>query len=139
MGEEKCIDLKIQASTSTKEFTVNKVTLENPGTYPHDGTAATDAFAYPHDEINFPASGTLTRTSFENRAQPTKDFQYCFTPEPGEECVYTTCFQGEFVDSSSGKTGVNCYRIEVHNSVLKFGGAGWGVAGRTVPPRCPTC
>ena len=43
--------------------------------------------------------------------------------------MYTTCFVGEQLDTNTQvKTGVkspvNCYRIEVHNSVLKFGGAG---------------
>jgi hypothetical protein len=53
-----------------------------------DGTAGS-SFAYPHDEINFPASGVLTPAATLGTTQPTKSAQYCFTPEPGEECVYT--------------------------------------------------
>lgn len=134
MGEQKCIDLKVQKDAGEKDVGVFKVTMEAPGTYPHDGTAGTASFAYPHDEINFPASGVLSHAAKADPAQTTRDAQYCFTPEPGEECVYTTCFQGEVVEpftsdppvtsGSAVKTGVRCYRIEVHNSVLKFGGAG---------------
>ena len=61
MGEKVCIDLKIQGSNNGKDIGVYAVTMEKPGTYPHDGTAATASFAYPHDEINFPASGVLTQ------------------------------------------------------------------------------
>lgn len=128
MGEQVCIDLRVQSSTSSKSLNVFKVTTENPGTYPNDGTAATAVFAYPHDEINFPASGVLSSTVV-NTSTPIANAQYCFTPEPGEECVYTTCFEGRLVEQTNGaptgvKTDVRCYRIEVHNSVLKFNGAG---------------
>ena len=67
MGEQVCIDLKIQGSNNGKDIGVYKVTMENPGTYPHDGTSATASFAYPHDEINFPASGVLTQEDILRR------------------------------------------------------------------------
>jgi len=35
------------------------VTVESPGVFPYNGTSSTTAFAYPHDEINFPASGAM--------------------------------------------------------------------------------
>jgi len=56
--------------------------------------------------------------------------QFCFSPEVGEECVYTVCFEGQVYNLATGeptgeKTGApRCYRIEVHNSVLDFKGAG---------------
>ena len=128
MGEEVCITMNIRSSTSSKGLEVHAVTTEKPGTYPHDGTAGTSVFAYPHDEINFPSSGVLTQDATNPSSQPTRSAKYCFSPEPGEECVYTTCFEGELIESSGAKTGiktsVNCYRIEVHNSALKFGGMG---------------
>jgi len=130
MGEQVCIDLKIKGPQD-QDLDVVKATVEKPGVYPYAaGNAAAAVFAYPHDEINFPASGALTaKVDFSSASYRTVDRQYCFTPEPGEECVYTVCFEGQLIANSGVPTGVvtataSCHRIEVHNSVLKLGGAG---------------
>ena len=79
MGEQVCIDLKIQGSNNGKDIRVNKVTMEKPGTYPHDGTAATASFAYPHDEINFPASGVLTQEDILRQGEHTHTHTHTHT------------------------------------------------------------
>jgi hypothetical protein len=70
------------------------------------------------------------------------DRQYCFTPEVGEECVYTVCFEGAlFTPLTDGSTGAatgvttaaQCYRIEVHNSALSFGGTGHKAGNEFLP------
>ena len=98
-------------------LSIDKVELESPGVYP---TGA--AFQYPYDEINFPASGSLKSVPGHADTDPFKR-QFCFTPQHGEECVYTVCFKGSDTESSSDATSVRCYKIEVYNSVLEFTGS----------------
>lgn len=118
-GQETCIPLCVKKSTNTSydgNLAIEKVTVESPGVYP---TGA--VFDYPYDEINFPASGVLKTVAGYSDTDPFKR-DYCFTPQHGEECVYTTCFKGADGDSSSSATSVRCYKIEVYNSALEFTG-----------------
>lgn len=89
-GQETCIPLCVKKSPNTTyngNLGIDKVTTESPGVYP---TGA--VFNYPYDEINFPSSGVLKPVTGYADTDPFKR-QYCFTPQHGEECVYTTCFK----------------------------------------------
>ena len=98
--------------TTGATLDVSMVTLEKAGVYP--------SFAYPHDEINFPASGAFSVVSAAGEDPYTKKF--CFTPQEKEECSYTMCFEG--ADTAAGdKTDVRCYKMDVYNSALEFAGA----------------
>ncbi|QDZ20586.1 hypothetical protein HOP50_04g31060 [Chloropicon primus] len=119
-GQETCIPLCVKKSGNLSydgNLGIEKVTLESPGVYP---TGA--VFQYPYDEINFPASGVLKTVAGHADTDPFKR-NFCFTPQHGEECVYTACFKGKDNDSSSSATSVRCYKIEVYNQALEFTGA----------------
>mmetsp|Transcript_17603 Transcript_17603/g.35999 ORF Transcript_17603/g.35999 Transcript_17603/m.35999 type:complete len:534 (+) Transcript_17603:245-1846(+) len=118
-GQETCIPLCVNKSPNTTyngQLSIDKVEQESPGVYP---TGA--AFAFPHDEVNFPASGSLKPVANYADVDPFKR-NYCFTPQHGEECAYTVCFKGTDAEQSSSATDVRCYKIEVYNQVLDFDG-----------------
>jgi hypothetical protein len=94
-------------------------------------TNPTAPFAPPYDQINFPQQGALDPPNkFPYQDPFTRKFR--FTPKEGQECVFTVCFEGVDVSTSPGTSDnpeevtadKRCFKIEVHNSLLRFNGLG---------------
>eukprot|EP00854_Cymbomonas_tetramitiformis_P010663 gene10663-12611_t len=123
LGEEVCMNLCVKKMDSSivgatpYPVMVREVTVEVSGEYPYDGQADSP-FMYPFDEISFPPSGTyvIGENPDDNPSDPFEE-QYCFSPQEGEECVYTACFEGYYL---TDVTTARCYKIAVYNKVLYF-------------------
>lgn len=94
-------------------------------------TNPTTPFAPPYDSINFPEGAALDPpNAFPFQDPFTRRFR--FTPREGQECVFTVCFEGYDASTSPGTpdnpeeftVDKRCYKIEVHNSLLRFNGLG---------------
>lgn len=130
LGEETCIPLAVSVST-TEASSVDVVAVTSGGAgFPYNASDdATSAFAYPFDEINFPASGALAAEAASDDTASTLSTRrdWCFTPQPGEECSFTVCFEGVGSDINGNplsSTDALCMKVEVSNHALELGGDG---------------
>eukprot|EP00873_Tetraselmis_striata_P017927 jgi/Tetstr1/438191/TSEL_026791.t1 len=106
LGEETCVDLCVAKRDEETALVATSYNLA----------------------INFPPSGGFRNATGDDPLLQ----QWCFTPTPAEECVYTVCFQGydedtvdttDYFESALETTNVRCVKIEVHNTVAEFSGA----------------
>ncbi|XRB03543.1 IPT/TIG domain-containing protein [Pycnococcus provasolii] len=156
LGEEMCVPLCIEKAiqrNSDGNIDIRKVRYERPdGERQRDGkvfrgwphplpyeekspqgwpySKYTNTFQFPYDEINFPPE-TSTRDVVVSEDMDPLEKRYCFTPNVGEECVYTACFQGydkdtvftnDYEEDFLVVTEVRCVKIEVYNAVMEFDG-----------------
>lgn len=130
LGVETTLALCVQMSNNATNFgvEVRKIYDEVADVYPTGVN-----FAYPYDEINFPAEADTrwSKAPGANYALETSggtaedEFNqiWYFNPGPGSECAYTVCFEGYHEGTNQVTATKICAKIEVYNLVLSFDGA----------------
>jgi len=124
-----CVQMSINTTTTNFGVEVREVYDEVADVYPTG-----ILFAYPYDEINFPAVAdtrwektpganyALETSGATTVADPYTNNWY-FKPSVGSECAYTVCYEGYHNGTNQVTEKKVCTKIEVINLVLSFDGA----------------